>query len=556
MNFTPRCTPDFSPLGTLPGWLSALLRARGVDTEEKADRFLNPSLKDLHDPYRMEGMESAVKLIRRAIAAGDRIMIFGDYDADGVCATSILLETLTELGAQVSFRLPSRQKDGYGLNENAVREISEKAKLLITVDCGISNRAEVALAKELGMTVIVTDHHQLPEELPEADAVLNPLIGNYPCPFLCGAGVALKICQALQGTAGLEKQLDLAAIATVADIVPLMDENRVIVREGLERIRKTGRPGLKALLECSGTAGPLQADALAFRLGPRLNAAGRLGDASLAVRLLLTGMPEKAADTARKIEEMNRQRQNMEREITAAAMAQITESPSFGEDRILIAAGEGWNPGLIGLAAGKICEKFYRPAIVLSLPEDSGPVVGSCRSIPGVNIFKLLQECEDLLVRFGGHAQAAGLTVARENIPALRERMNRILREQIDAAVFVRTLDYDLEVPFRNWTTETLAALDLLEPTGYGNPVPVFLLSGAQVQSMRRVGRDLSHLQLQLLTPESTLVKGIAFSMGDEAEKDHMDVDVLYRPVRNEFNGRTSIEAQISALRPSGIPIP
>ena len=556
MNFTPRCTPDFSPLGTLPGWLSALLRARGVDTEEKADHFLNPSLKDLHDPYRMEGMESAVKLIRRAIAAGDRIMIFGDYDADGVCATSILLETLTELGAQVSFRLPSRQKDGYGLNENAVREISEKAKLLITVDCGISNRAEVALAKELGMTVIVTDHHQLPEALPEADAVLNPLIGNYPCPFLCGAGVALKICQALQGTAGLEKRLDLAAIATVADVVPLMDENRIIVREGLERIRKTRRPGLKALLEFSGTAGPLQADALAFRLGPRLNAAGRLGDASLAVRLLLTGMPEKAADTAGKIEEMNRQRQNMEREITAAALAQITESPSFGEDRILIAAGEGWNPGLIGLAAGKICERFYRPSIVLSLPEDGGPAVGSCRSIPGVNIFELLRDCEDLLVRFGGHAQAAGLTVVRENIPALRERMNRILREKIDKAVFVRTLDYDLEVPFRNWTAETLAALDLLEPTGYGNPAPVFMLSGAQVQSMRRVGRDLSHLQLQLLTPESTLVKGIAFSMGEEAEKDHLDIDVLYRPVRNEFNGRTSIEAQISALRPSGIPIP
>ena len=556
LTFAPRCAPDLSPLGSLPGWLSALLRARGVDTEEKADRFLNPSLTDLNDPYKMEGMETAVKLIRKAVAAGDRIMIFGDYDADGVCATSILLETLTELGAQVSFRLPSRQKDGYGLNENAVREISEKAKFLITVDCGISNRTEVALAKKLGMTVIVTDHHQLPEELPEADAVLNPLIGNYPCPFLCGAGVALKICQALQGTAGLEKRLDLAAIATVTDVVPLMDENRVIVREGLERIRKTGRPGLKALLEYSGTAGPLQADALAFRLGPRLNAAGRLGDASLAVRLLLTGMPEKAADTAGKIEEMNRRRQNMEREITAAALMQITESPSFGEDRILIVAGEGWNPGLIGLAAGKICEKFYRPAIVLSLPEDGGPAVGSCRSIPGVNIFELLRDCEDLLVRFGGHAQAAGLTVVRENIPALRERMNRILREQIDAAVFVRTLDYDLEVPFRNWTAETLAALDLLEPTGYGNPAPVFMLSGAQVQSMRRVGRDLSHLQLQLLTPESTLVKGIAFSMGEEAEKDHLDIDVLYRPVRNEFNGHTSIEAQISALRPSGIPIP
>ena len=551
MNFTPRCAPDLSPLGALPGWLCALLRARGVDTEEKARRFLNPSLEDLHDPFRMEGMETAVKLIRAAVAAGEGIMIFGDYDADGVCATSILLETLVGEGARVSFRLPSRQKDGYGLNENAVREISEKAKLLITVDCGISNRAEVALAKELGMTVIVTDHHQLPEELPEADAVLNPLLGNYPCPFLCGAGVALKICQALQGTAGLEKRLDLAAIATVADVVPLMDENRVIVREGLRRIAKTGRPGLRALLESSGTAGAVQADALAFRLGPRLNAAGRLGDASLAVRLLLTGMPEKAAADAGRLEEMNRRRQSMEREITAAAMEQITKSPSFEEDRVLIAAGDGWNPGLIGLAAGKICEKFYRPAIVLSLPEGGGPAVGSCRSIPGVNIFELLRDCEDLLVRFGGHAQAAGLTVERENIPALREKLNRTVREKTDEAVFIRTLDYDLEVPFRNWTAETLADLDLLEPTGFGNPPPVFLLSGAQVQSMRRVGRDLSHLQLQLLTPENTLVKGIAFSMGEEAEKDHLDIDVLYRPVRNEFNGRTSIEAQVTALRPA-----
>ena len=549
--FTPRAPVDLSPLGSLPGWLGALLRVRGIDTAEKADRFLNPSLSGLCDPFLLEGMETAVRLIRGAIGAGKRIMIFGDYDADGVCATSILLETLTEEGAQVSFRIPSRQSDGYGLNESAVREIAGKASLLVTVDCGISNHAEVALAKSLGMTVIVTDHHQLPEQLPEADAVLNPLLGNYPCPFLCGAGVALKISQALQGLPGVEKRLDLAAIATVADVVPLLEENRIIVREGMKRVGASARPGLRALLECSGTTPPLQADDLAFRLGPRLNAAGRLGDASLAVRLLLTGIPEKAYAAARQLEEMNRRRQGMEREITTEALRRITEDPAFADDRVLIAAGEGWNPGLVGLAAGKICEKYYRPVIVLSIPEDGGPAVGSCRSIPGVHIFEALRECEDLLVKYGGHAQAAGLSVVPENIPALREKLNRVIRERCDEGVFIRRLEYDLEIPFRNWTPETLAELELLEPTGCGNPPPVFLLSGASVQSMRAVGRNSSHLQMSLLTPENTFVKGIAFFMGEEAEKSHTDVDLLYRPVRNAFNGKVSVEAQVSALRPS-----
>lgn len=551
IQFTPRGIPDPAPLGSLSGWMSALLRARGVDTEEKAFRFLNPSLAGLCDPFQMKGMKTAVELIRNAVETGERIMIFGDYDADGICAVSILLETLTEEGAQVSFRLPDRRKDGYGLNENAVREIAGIARLLITVDCGISNRAEVALAKNLGMTVIVTDHHQLPDELPEADAVLNPLLGDYPCPSLCGAGVALKICQALQGIPGLEKRLDLAAIATVADIVPLLDENRIIVREGLKRISTTVRPGLKALLEYAGLSAPLKADDLAFRIGPRLNAAGRLGDAALGVRLLLTGRSGTAQDAAKQLEEMNRLRQNQEREITAEAFRRIEEDSSLTEDRALIVAGENWNPGLIGLAAGKICEKYYRPVIVLSIPEDGSPAVGSCRSIPGVHIFELLRECGDLLVRYGGHAQAAGLSVMRENIPALRERLNRIIRETCGEGVFVRRLEYDLEIPFRSWTPETLSELEQLEPTGCGNPCPVFLLSGASVRSMRRVGRDLSHLQLSLLTPENTPVRGIAFSQGEEAEKEHTDVDLLYRPVRNAFNGRVSIEAQVLALQPS-----
>ncbi len=545
MNFVPRSAADLTPLGSFPGWFSALLRARGVDTEEKARHFLSPSLSDFHDPFLLSGMEEAVRLIRDAIAAGDRIMIFGDYDADGVCATAILLETLTEEGAQVSFRLPSRHTDGYGLNERAVREIAEKARLLITVDCGISNRAEVALAKSLGMKVIVTDHHQLPETLPEADVILEPLLGNYPCPYLCGAGVALKLCQALQGLPGAEKRLDLAAVATVADVVPLLDENRALVREGIRRVESTSRPGLKALIASAGLSAPLRADDLAFRIAPRINAAGRLGNAAVGVQLLLTGRPETARNAACQLEEMNRRRQEEERAITAQAIRQAEALPDLDTARALVVAGD-WNPGLIGLAAGRLCEKYYLPVVALGLQGETA--VGSCRSIPGVNIFEMLQRCGDLLVRFGGHAQAAGLTVRTACIDAFRDRLSRFIRESCPESSFVREMAYDLEVPFGNWTPETLRLLDQLEPCGCGNPSPVFLLSGARMQTMRRVGRDGSHLQLTALTAENDPLRGIAFSMGAEADHPCGHADLLYRPIRNDYQGRVSVEAQVLAL--------
>ena len=551
MRFTPRGPADLTPLGSFPGWFSALLRLRGVGSEEEARRFLSPSLNDLHDPFRLSGMEKAVSLIREAVAARDRIMIFGDYDADGVCAASILLETLTELGAQVSFRLPSRHADGYGLNEAAVRETAKLAKLLITVDCGISNNAEVALARSLGLTVIVTDHHQLPEELPPADAVLEPLLDDYPCPYLCGAGVALKLCQALLGRAGAEKRLDLAAVATVADVVPLTGENRIIVREGLRRLNAARRPGLSAMLEVSGTTPPLSADDLAFRIAPRLNAAGRLGDAGICVRLLLTGREETARSAARQLEEMNRSRQAQEREITAAALAQAAEQAVSPEDRVVLVAGEGWNPGLIGLTAGRLCEKFERPAVVLSVPEGGGPAVGSCRSVPGVHLFETLQACSDLLVRFGGHAQAAGLSVARESIPALRDRLNEVLREKYSEDCFRRELPYDLSLPFGLWSEETLGMLRQLEPTGCGNPPPAFLLRDVSIQSLRRVGRDGAHLQITALDENSTFFRAVAFSCGDTADRPLEDADLLYTPTVNRFNGRTSIEARVLAIRES-----
>lgn len=547
--FIQRTVPADPPftLDSIPPWLCTLLAARGITTAEEARRFLNPSLSDLHDPFLLPGMAETVRLLKEAISRGETILVYGDYDADGVCAASILMETLHEMNASLAYRIPSRHTEGYGLNEDAVREIAAKCSLLITVDCGVSNVKEVALAKELGLTVIVTDHHQPPEVLPPADVVMDPLLGDYPCPYLCGAGVALKICQALQGLPGVEKRLDLAALATVADIVPLRDENRVIVREGLLRVADSARPGLNALLTVSGTTPPLSADDLAYRLGPRLNAAGRMGDAKLAVHLLLTPDPAKAANIARLLEDTNRTRQDQERRMTSAALARL-DPAAIASSHALLVSGEDWNPGLVGLTAGRLCEQFHRPVVALSLQGDTA--TGSCRSIPGVNIYEVLSACAPLLERFGGHEQAAGLTVRTENIPALREQLERVVASSAPEECFLPAREYDLSLPFAAWTRDTLALLDSLEPTGCGNPAPLFRLENAEVLAMRRVGRDGSHLKLSLLDGDHTAIDGIGFSLGDLADRDCTSLDLLYRPVLNEFRGRQSIEAQVAAANP------
>ena len=542
--FIQRSTETASFAG-LPDWFSSLLLARGVKTNEEAQRFLNPSLSGLHDPFLLPGMEKTVSLLRDAIASGTTIMVYGDYDADGVCAASILLETLHEEGAVLAYRIPSRHTEGYGLNAGAVREIAQKAQLLITVDCGVSNVKEIMLAKELGLTVIVTDHHQPPEILPEADVIMDPLLGDYPFPYLCGAGVALKICQALQGMAGVEKRLDLAALATVADIVPLQGENRVIVREGLSRIASTARPGLKALIRSAGLGLPLSADDIAFRLAPRLNAAGRLGDAKLGVHLLLTPDQAKAEHIAGLLEQANRTRQNFEREMTASALTQLSLE-TLAASHVIVVSGEDWNPGLIGLTAGRLCERFHLPAVALSIHGDTA--VGSCRSIPGIHIYRILSACSDLLEHFGGHEQAAGLTVKTENIPLLQARLEEVIASSAPEECFLPSMEYDGIVPFRTWTAQTLELLDRLEPTGCGNPPPLFMLQGAEVQALRRVGKDGSHLKLTLLDEDLSTVEGIAFSRGDLADESPRVLDLLYRPIRNDFRGRISIEAQITAI--------
>lgn len=548
LRFVRRGTEDSRPVGDYPPWLSALLRARGMDTPEKAERFLHPALEQLHPPLMMQDMDRAITLIRRAVAERQPVMIYGDYDVDGVCATSILLETLREEGALVDTYIPNRHGEGYGLNCDAVREIAKEHRLLITVDCGITNHQEVRLAQMLGMTVIVSDHHQPADTPSPADAVLNPLLGAYPFRRLCGAGVALKICQALQGMEGVQKRLELAALATVADIVPLVDENRVIVKLGLEAMAATERPGMRALLLVSGVTPPVNTGHVGFRLAPRLNAGGRLEDAAQGVRLLTATDAQEAERIAAHLEENNRTRQALEQEITGQALEAIAREVDFARDRVIVVMGEGWNSGVIGLAAGRICERYHWPTVVLSRSGDTA--VGSCRSIPGVNIHAMLSLCKDLFQRFGGHEQAAGLTMDAALVPELRRRLSLAIGEHCDPHCFIPEKEYDLPLSLEQVDLELIDRLELLQPTGYGNPAPVFLARDASVQQARKVGNQGQHLKLSL-AEGSALRDGIAFSMGEEADRGLTRVDVLFTPEKNTWRDRTSAQLQVKALIPA-----
>ncbi len=546
LQFVQRGGDNRQTLGQLPQWLSMILRSRGVDTEEKARLFLKPELSQLHDPMVMQGMDQAVRLIRDAVLEQTPIMVYGDYDADGVCATAVMMETLTALGARVRYRIPSRHGEGYGLNADAVREMAKEAKLLITVDCGVTNHEEVRLAQLLGMTVMVADHHQMAQTPSPADVVLNPLLGSYPFRRLCGAGVALKLTQALLGMEGVLRVIDLAALATVADIVPLIDENRVIVTYGLRRISEDTRPGLRALMLLAGVNPPVSSTQVAFRLAPRINAGGRLEHASQCVELLLSRDTAEAERLASHLEGQNEARQAMQTDITRQAEEMIAQTVDFREDLVIIVMGEGWNSGVIGLAAGRICERYHFPTIVLSRQGDLA--VGSCRSIPGVNIHAMLTVCADLFERFGGHEQAAGLTMRADLVPELRRRLNLAIRSRCELTSYIPRREYDAALNLAQVDLPLIEQLEALQPTGFGNPAPVFLARGVQVQQALRVGRDRQHLKLSLLEGNA-LRDGIAFGMGAMAEEGLDTVDFLFTPEKNEFRGRITAQLRVDAMR-------
>ncbi len=538
--------PELASLG-LPERLLELLLDREIDTPEKIERYLHPKREDLLDPMLMQDMDKAVNVIRDAIEKHEEITVFGDYDVDGVTATAILLTYLRKQGAQVGFYIPDRHGEGYGLNIAAIEQIATHSKLLITVDCGITCAAEVARAKELGMRVIVTDHHQLGPQIPECEAVLNPLLGHYPFRRLCGAGVAFKLVQAMGGTEAIEPLWELAALATIADIVPLMDENRVIVYYGLAAMAATQRPGLIALMESAGVdLQKVSSSDVAFRMAPRINAGGRLALASRGVQLLTTRRMDTAREIAEELNQDNIRRRELEIEIFQRADEMTRQQIDFMNERAIVVCGEGWNPGVIGLAASRLVEKYKWPTILLS--RDGDICVGSARSIPGVNIHEAMSTCGDLFIRFGGHAQAAGLTIEAKNVPEFKRRLSEAIREQAAPEAFIPTEEYDLELELSEMTEAFVDAFSAMQPTGFGNPAPVFCVRGVHTTDVRTIGKDGAHLRMRL-AQGSDMRSAIGFRMGDRAANLPEVIEAIITLSINVWQDKRSVQCELRQMQ-------
>lgn len=526
------------------GVMAKLLYSRGLRSREEADAFLNPGAEMLHDPFLMQGMQAAVEIIRNAKECQVPTVVYGDYDVDGICAASLMTLALREYGIQADHHTPLRE-EGYGLNCAAIRQLAQKYRLLITVDLGITNHEEVLLAQSLGMTVIVTDHHGLALTPSPADVALNPLLGDYPFRRLCGAGVAFKVATALLGLDRSLKYLDLAALATVADIVPLVDENRAIVALGLPLIESGERPGIKALLEVAGSPSPITSDTLGFQLGPRLNAAGRLDDAGKGVRLMLSTSAAEAEALAAELNQLNDDRKTAETRLVDAAR-EAALNHNFITEPALIVCGDNWNVGVIGLAAGRLCNEYHCPVCVLS--RENGMLHGSLRSVSGVHIHNCLKKLDDILLRYGGHELAAGVTLSADNEEAFYQRLQDEVRKA-DPASFVPAQIYDAQLPLEECTPELYRDLNRLAPFGCDNPSPLFLLKDAAVDERRAVGSGGAHLKLTLRQGQK-MIGGIGFSLGKHASTMPDRIDAVFSLGQNTFRGVTSLQAEVKALLP------
>ncbi len=541
----------------LPPLAALVLCARGVDTPEKARAFLDAGTGQLQEPLLMKDMDRAAGRVAAALAAGETIAVYGDYDVDGITATSLLTDFLRREGGTVIPYIPDRMEEGYGLNTDALETLHRAGvSLVVTVDCGITAVEEARRARELGMDLVITDHHECKEELPDALAVVDPHRPDCPYPFkrLAGVGVALKLVLALGGPARQEELLrryaDLSAIGTVADVMSLTWENRTIVTLGLEAMRRTSRPGLKALLRQAGLEErPLNSMAIGYTLAPRINASGRMGCASLAAELLLTADPARGEELAACLCELNRERQAIEARISEECQA-LAEALPQEKRYALVLAGKHWHQGVVGIVASRLAEKYSCPAFMICLQDGKGK--GSCRSFGGFNLFAALEHCAPLLEGFGGHALAAGFTIREENIPAFTAAMNDYVRRCTGGAEMVSALDVDCAVEDVGiLTLEGVEGLDLLEPYGSDNPKPVFYLQGCLITALSEVGGG-RHLKLRL-TAGGRSFDAIFFSAtGAEAGVAQGDrVDVAFTPQINEYRGWRSVQLQVCDLRPA-----
>ncbi|HNQ95038.1 MAG TPA: single-stranded-DNA-specific exonuclease RecJ [Anaerolineales bacterium] len=552
-------------LVVVPPILRQVLFNRGIGTEDEARAFVAAKTLADTNPFQMIGMQAAVDRIRFALDHNEPIAVYGDYDVDGVTATALLVEALQKFGAQVRGYIPNRFEEGYGLNKDALDSLkADGVKLVITVDCGIRSPDEALHARTIGLDLIISDHHHPDgENLPPAFAVINPKQHGdpYPDKDLAGVGIAYKIVEALtmddgrqtmvNGQWSIVELLDLVALGTVADLAPLVGENRSLVRNGLKQLRETKRQGLFSLAGIAQIKiDKITAGNIGFMLGPRLNASGRLESALASFELLTTTDFMRAGQLAQQLDVQNRQRQTITK-----TMQQQAEEIAMQDDPnafLLFAAHESFNSGVVGLAASRLTENYYRPSVVAA--KGAEETRGSCRSIPEFHITDALDLCKDLLVRHGGHAAAAGFTVKNENLPELVSRLKAIAKEKLDGKDLRQTLSADMEVPLADMNFGILKHIAFLEPTGYGNPDAIFVSRNVKVKSFRAVGSEGRHLKLTLEDGPALKYDAIGFRMGEKAKSLPPRVDVMYTLEANEYNGRVSLQLNLKDVKEAGVP--
>jgi len=543
--------------------IARLLCLRGLGDPEEAARFLSPSLDHLHDPFRLADMERAVVRIEAALARRERIAIHGDYDVDGITSTVILRRVLEMLGGDVVHFIPERLRDGYGLQPAAIDRLhAERVGLVVSVDCGIRGTDAALRARELGIDLIVTDHHEPEPTLPPAFAVINPKRHDctYPDKHLAGVGVALKLVQALTTRAGKSKWLPafvkIAAIGTLADVVPLVGENRVIARHGLALLSRGPHTiGLRSLLDAAGLNGKtIDSYQVAFILAPRVNAAGRMSTPDIATRLLLAtdeALGDEARALAQQLNDENLRRQQEEAELVATAKKAIETDPAVGAHNVLVVGGEGWHRGVIGIAASKLVDLYHKPAIVLSIDGDLAH--GSCRSIPDFDMLSALEQCSDVFLRFGGHRQAAGLTMEAARVPEFRTRINTYADAVLEPDQLRPRLRIDGSLTLKGITHELVSGLDAMGPFGLANPRPVFHATGVEIVDGPRTLKE-RHLKMTF-AQDGRRFRAIAWRAAERAEflsQNRAGIELAFSLERNEFQGETYLELNVADIKAPG----
>lgn len=544
----------------LPAEICRVLIRRGVESLDEARAFLRPRLAGLHPPAGLPDLAAAVERIEAALKARETILVHGDYDADGMSAAALLTLGLRQLGGRVEAFVPHRTRDGYDLSEAGLeRAVESGASLIVTADCGVAASAAVRAAAAGGIDVVVTDHHRPGGRLPDAVAVVNPARSDslYPFGALAGVGVAFKVLVALYDRAGIQtpvlnEHLDLVAIGTVADQMPLTGENRILVRAGLRALERTRKPGVRALISHAGLdkAPGIRAEHVSFRIAPRLNSVGRMADAEAGLKLLLTSDPGVARRLATYLEAQNSQRRQTDSRLYEEVRRQL-RTRYREEDRAVVVWGDGWHPGVIGIVASRLVERLHRPSVVIAFDGDVGR--GSGRSVEGFHLYGALQECEPLLERFGGHRLAAGLTVRRDRVEELADRLRRLARRDLAGRDPVDEVRLDLEVPLDQVNADLLRWLGHLAPFGQGNPPPVLMVRRVGMQRAGRVGSEGAHLRLDLAQGEHR-VPAIGFGMGHRLQEARTleEADVAIELGENRWNGRREIQARVLDFRPAG----